>query len=127
MIQSPAFVEVDLQRCQHLLYSARKVGVTWSRILHLVQLAGKASKVMDGAGRGGDCHPGLGHKRLRRDRENRPGARQGFPDCATPLRVGVLLEGVHRIAVTEEECWKDSGHDLPLKRRERVLDARAAN
>src|SRR6185369_17909 len=108
MIQSPPFIENDWQRSEQLLYSSRKFRVSGRWILNLVQRARESSKVVDRPGSSADSNRSSGNIPMRRDRENPPWPGNPRSDRVPLPRVIILLDGIHRIAMAEE----DSRHEL---------------
>jgi hypothetical protein len=92
------------------LHSACEIRITGGWVLHLVELAWKAAKIVDRPGRRADRDASSWYKPMSGNRQN--GLRPGdlLADPPPPSRIAVRHDGIHRIAVPEENRGQCAWH-----------------
>lgn len=112
--RAPRIVELDFLRREQALYSARQRWITRSRILNLKQFLGKSVEIMDGPWRSSDRNARFWNKPMGRDRQNGLGFGCCLTHSAPCLCIDIVQNGIHRIAVAEEDCGEYLRHvDAP--------------
>jgi hypothetical protein len=118
VIETPAIVEIDVERLQQLLHLPRERRVARRRVLNGEQLARKAAEVVN--------RPRGGHRRngelrdvpVRGNAQHRARPRQARAERRPGLAVLVVSQRIHGIAVTEEDrghAWFYSCHGRLLR------------
>ncbi|MEH3032531.1 MAG: hypothetical protein PGN07_00460 [Aeromicrobium erythreum] len=104
VVEAPLGVEAGLVLEQLALEHPRHGRVPLGRVLDPVQLVGEATEVVDDgvAGRIGDVRAALRHP-VRADHDDRLRVGQPSPLGGPRARVVVVADGVHRVAVADEE------------------------
>src|SRR6185437_4842216 len=114
MIETPCGIERHGKWRQRFLDAARQPRGTSGGILHVIELARKPAEVVDGSRRIAGRYTRSGHVPVGRDRQDRPRPRQLFTDSPPALGIGVEPNGIHRVAVSEEDRGQWFGHRLAL-------------
>src|SRR5215467_10642724 len=105
-----AFVQHDWHWRQKLLHTSGEIRIARRRIHHLVKLAREAAKVVDGARRRRDSYTGAWRKPVCGDAQYRFGPRNAFSQSGPRIRVGVPLQGIHGISMTNKDCRQLLAH-----------------
>ena len=114
VIEPPRVVELHVEWHQQFLHSARQHRIAGRRVLHLKKFLRKAAEVVNRPGRRRDSDDGLGDVPVRGDRKDRFGLRCLLADPTPRLRVRIAADRVHRIAVAEENRWRQTDHGPSL-------------
>ena len=103
VVQPPALVQLDRCRIQQLGDALRQLGRARRRVLDAIQLARKAAEIMNRSRALHGRHGHLRHVPMRRYAQDGARSREGRAEAAPPIGIRIAGEGVHRIAVLDEE------------------------